>query len=251
MSMARAAPPAEPAPGLLAGLPDGLPDGEVLERELRANGHAVTPPFLSPAGCAALRDLFDDPARFRKTVDMGRHAYGSGLYRYFGYPLPDTVARLRAAFYARLAPVATRMAADLQAPREYPPDLEGYLAACHAAGQRQATPLMLRYGPGDYNRLHQDLYGAIRFPLQVVIGLHAPGRDYEGGEFLLLENRPRQQSIGAAVAIPQGAAVIFPVAERPAPGARGFVKAAMRHGVSRVRAGERLTLGLIFHDATK
>lgn len=229
----------------------GLPDPGDLEGELRANGHAVTPPFLSPEACAGLRDLFDDGARFRKTVDMGRHAYGSGLYRYFGYPLPEPVARLRAAFYALLAPIATRMAGDLRSPQVYPASLDGYLADCHAAGQRQATPLMLRYGPGDYNRLHQDLYGAIRFPLQVVIGLHEPGRDYQGGEFLLLENRPRQQSIGAAVTIPQGAAVIFPVAERPAPGARGFVKAAMRHGVSRVRGGERLTLGLIFHDATK
>ena len=230
--------------------PATLPSEEALERDLRAAGHAVTPPLLSAGDCEKLRGLFERPDRFRKTVDMGRHAYGSGHYRYFGYPLPEPVARLRAAFYARLAPIAARMAADLRRPRDYPPDLEGYLAECHAAGQRQATPLMLRYGPGDYNRLHQDLYGAVHFPLQVVIGLHAPGRDYEGGEFLLMENRPRQQSIGTAVAIPQGAAVVFPVAERPAPGARGHVKAAMRHGVSRVRSGERLTLGLIFHDAT-
>ncbi|MFC3231217.1 2OG-Fe(II) oxygenase [Marinibaculum pumilum] len=228
-----------------------LPTTERLEQDLRAAGHAVTPPLLTAAECAGLRALFDQPDLFRKTVDMGRHAYGSGLYRYFDYPLPEPVARLRSALYAELAPVAGRMAADLRRPRAYPPDLEGYLAECHAAGQRRATPLMLSYGPGDYNRLHQDLYGAEHFPLQAVIGLNKPGGDYEGGEFLLMENRPRQQSIGTAVAIPQGAAVIFPVAERPAPGARGYVKAAMRHGVSRVRSGNRLTLGLIFHDATK
>lgn len=228
-----------------------LPDAQALAQELREQGYALTPQLLVEGECAALRDLFDRPERFRKSVDMGRHAYGSGLYRYFGYPLPEPVARLRAAFYERLAPVAEAMAADLRRPRRYPPALADYLAECHEVGQKQATPLMLRYGPGDYNRLHQDLYGAIHFPLQVVVGLHAPGRDYDGGEFLLLENRPRQQSIGAAIAIPQGAAVIFPTAERPAPGARGFVKAAMRHGVSQVRSGERLTLGLIFHDATK
>lgn len=234
---------------MTAALP--VPPAENLARELREQGFALTPPLLSAEECAALRDLFDAPERFRKTVDMGRHAYGSGLYRYFRYPLPEPVARLRASFYARLAPVAEAMAADLRKPRRYPPSLDAYLAECHAAGQKQPTPLMLRYGPGDYNRLHQDLYGAIHFPLQVVIGLHAPGRDYDGGEFLLLENRPRQQSIGNAVAIPQGAAVIFPTAERPAPGARGFVKAGMRHGVSRLRSGARLTLGLIFHDAAK
>lgn len=228
-----------------------LPPAAELAGALREQGFVLTPPLLPAAECAALRALFEAPGHFRKTVDMGRHAYGSGLYRYFRYPLPEPVARLRTAFYARLAPVAEAMAADLRQPRRYPARLEDYLAACHAAGQRQPTPLLLHYRAGDYNRLHQDLYGAIHFPLQVVIGLSEPGRDYQGGEFLLLENRPRQQSIGTALSIPQGAAVIFPVAERPAPGARGFVKAAMRHGVSRLTGGERMTLGLIFHDAAK
>lgn len=225
-------------------------DPEMLERDLAENGFALTAPLLDAADCAGLRALFDEPRRFRKTVDMARHAYGSGLYRYFDYPLPAQVARLRRHCYAALAPVAARMTAELRAPRDFPAELDGYLAECHAAGQRRPTPLMLRYGAGDYNRLHQDLYGPLHFPLQVVIGLHAPGIDYEGGEFLLMENRPRQQSIGTAVAIPQGAALVFPVSARPVPGRRGPVRAMMRHGVSRLRRGNRLTLGLIFHDAT-
>jgi len=245
--MARRAPaqdPAQTAPGLT------VLDPGMLERDLAEGGFALTPPLLDAAECAGLRALFDEPQRFRKTVDMARHAYGSGLYRYFDYPLPGPVARLRRQFYALLAPIAARMTAELRAPRDFPAELDDYLAECRAAGQARPTPLMLRYGAGDYNRLHQDLYGAVHFPLQVVIGLHAPGIDYDGGEFLLMENRPRQQSIGTAVAIPQGAALVFPVSGRPVRGARGPVRATMRHGVSRLRHGNRLTLGLIFHDAS-
>lgn len=225
-------------------------DRAELAAALDRQGFALTPPLLDEAACAGLRDLFDRPERFRKTVDMARHAYGSGLYRYFAYPLPEPVASLRRDFYAVLAPVAGSMAAALRQRCDFPPTLEGYLAECHAAGQERPTPLMLRYGAGDYNRLHQDLYGPLHFPLQVVIGLHAPGIDYEGGEFLLMENRPRQQSIGTAVSIPQGAALVFPVFARPVHGRRGPVRATIRHGVSRLRHGNRLTLGLIFHDAT-
>ncbi len=180
---------------------------------------------------------------------MARHRFGEGEYRYFGRPLPPLVETLRRTLYARLAPIANRMMEALSRPERYPPSLRAFLARCREAGQTRPTPLLLRYEAGGTNRLHQDLYGALAFPLQVTVLLSRPGRDFEGGEFLLLESRPRQQSLGEAIALAQGELVLFPVRERPVPGARATLRAAVRHGVSRVRSGERFALGVIFHDA--
>ena len=180
---------------------------------------------------------------------MGRQRFGEGDYGYFAEPLPALVEALREGLYARLAPLAGRLSADLGGPREFPATLEGWRAHCARAGQPRPTPLLLRYTTGGYNRLHQDLYGDVAFPLQVAVLLSEPGADFEGGEFLLVENRPRQQSIGAAVALERGEAVVFPVADRPVRGARGTVRASVRHGTSRVLTGERYVLGIIFHDA--
>jgi uncharacterized protein len=180
---------------------------------------------------------------------MARHRYGEGQYRYFAYPLPALVAELRARFWPVLLPVARDWAARLGRPAPWPDDLEDWLAACHEAGQTRSTPLLLRYGPGDWNALHRDLYGDLVFPLQVVVGLDAPGRDYTGGEFLLVEQRPRAQSRGSAVLLEQGQALVFTTRDRPIRSARGWSAGQMRHGVSTVRAGRRRTLGLVFHDA--
>ena len=180
---------------------------------------------------------------------MARHRFGVGGYGYFAEPLPPLVADLRAALYGHLAPIATRMAADLGAATRYPAEHAAYRRLCHAAGQTKPTPLLLHYETGGYNCLHRDLYGPLVFPLQAVVMLSRPGVDYGGGEFLLVENQPRQQARGEAIQPDQGEMLIFPVFERPVAGARGWRRAAMRHGVSRLRWGERYTLGLIFHDA--
>ncbi len=180
---------------------------------------------------------------------MARHGFGQGEYQYFDYPLPDLVAQLRTALYGRLAPTANRWNALLGVEVRYPPSHAGYLARCHAAGQTRATPLLLRYGPGDYNCLHQDLYGEHVFPLQAVILLSAPGESFEGGEFVLTEQRPRMQSRPLVVPLRQGDAAVFAVSHRPVQGTRGPYRVNMRHGVSRVRSGARSTMGLIFHDA--
>lgn len=219
--------------------------------QLDAAGFAATGPLLTAAECAALASLYADPApaRFRKRITMQNHGYGQGEYQYFAYPLPRPVAALRAALYARLAPVARRWSEALGRDAAYPPTLEAYLARCHAAGQTRPTPLLLKYGPGDYNRLHQDLYGDLAFPMQAVFLLSAPGADFDGGEFVLVEQRPRMQSRAEVVPLRQGEAVIFAVNERPMQGKRGAFRVKMRHGVSRIRRGERLTLGIIFHDA--
>ncbi|MEZ5735071.1 MAG: 2OG-Fe(II) oxygenase [Novosphingobium sp.] len=217
--------------------------------DLDAHGAAVLPALLSPAECATMIALWGDSARFRKEVVMARHGYGSGTYRYFDYPLPEPVARLRAALYPPLAQVANRWADRLGSGETYPEEHEAYLERCRALGQAKATPLILRYGPGDWNALHQDIYGEGVFPLQVVVLLSAPGRDFGGGEFVLSEQRPRMQSRPEVVQLEQGDAVVFPVRERPVPGRRGYRKVQLRHGVSRVRQGERWTLGIIFHDA--
>ena len=224
-------------------------DWTSLAESLDQRGFALTRPLLTPAECRSLAGLYAEGRRFRSRVVMARHGYGQGEYQYFAYPLPPLVARLREAFYARLAPIANRWREMLGEGGRLPASLDAYLAECHAAGQTRPTPLMLKYGPGDYNRLHQDLYGAHVFPLQLTILLSAPEADFAGGEFVLTEQRPRQQSRVEVVPLKQGEAVIFAVHHRPAQGARGFYRATMRHGVSQLRRGERFTLGIIFHDA--
>jgi hypothetical protein len=234
------------APALAEGI--GALDGAALEASLDAHGYA-TGPLLDADACRALAALYDDPARFRSRVVMQRHAFGQGEYQYLSYPLPPLVQALREALYPRLAPIANRWRERLGETARFPPTLAAFLATCHDAGQTLPTPLLLKYGAGDYNRLHQDLYGEQVFPLQATILLSAPGRDFTGGEFLLMEQRPRMQSKGEIVPLAQGDVVIFAVRERPVMGARGHYRAALRHGVSVVRTGHRMTLGIIFHDA--
>jgi hypothetical protein len=212
-------------------------------------GYAVSGPLLSPAECASIAALYDEDKTFRSRVVMARHGYGQGEYRYFAYPLPDPIAALRQAFYPRLAATANRWRALLGDAGRFPETLDAFLADCHAAGQTRPTPLLLKYGAGDYNRLHQDLYGERAFPLQLTILLSDPAHDFTGGEFVLVEQKPRAQSRAEVVPLRQGEAVIFAVHHRPARGARGTYRAALRHGVSTVRDGQRFTLGVIFHDA--
>ncbi|MGC8477161.1 MAG: 2OG-Fe(II) oxygenase [Acetobacteraceae bacterium] len=216
---------------------------------LETDGLAVLPGLLDPAACARIAALWEEPAQFRKQVVMGAHGYGQGAYRYFADPLPAPVAALRETLYPPLAAAANRWAAALGRDARFPPDHAAYRARCHAAGQRRPTPLLLRYGPGDYNRLHQDLYGEEWFPFQLVLLLSAPGRDFTGGELVLTEQRARMQSRVEVVPLGQGDAAVFAVRDRPIAGARGVARAVMRHGVSRVRTGERMTVGVIFHDA--
>jgi hypothetical protein len=224
-------------------------DWPALTENLDQSGFATTPPLLTPLECHDLIALYGEADRFRRRVVMAQHGYGQGEYQYFAYPLPVLMAELRAAFYESLAPVANRWSELLKEARRFPPRLEDFLAECHAAGQTRPTPLMLKYGPGDYNRLHQDLYGEYVFPLQITFLLSAPDGDFTGGEFVLTEQRPRQQSRVQVVPLQQGQAVIFAVHHRPAEGARGVTRANLRHGVSTLTRGERFTLGLIFHDA--
>jgi hypothetical protein len=219
--------------------------GETLDTQ----GWALLPSLLDAAECTGLRDLYEENQAFRSTVVMARHGFGSGEYRYFTYPLPPLVARLRASLYPPLATIANRWAAALGEPAAYPSDHGAWLERCHEAGQVRPTPLLLRYRAGGHNNLHQDVYGDLVFPLQVAILLSEPGEDFEGGEFVLVEQRPRMQSRPHVVPLRRGDAIVFPVRHRPVRGTRGFYRAAMRHGVSLVRLGERLTLGLIFHDA--
>jgi hypothetical protein len=221
--------------------------------ELDGQGFARRPALLDAGTCAALAALYDagdDAGVFRSRVVMARHGFGRGEYRYFDQPLPEVVATLRTRLYAALAPLASRWNVALGRELAYPPRHEDYLARCHAAGQARPTPLLLRYGAGDFNCLHQDVYGAEVFPLQVAILLSEPGRDFEGGEFVLTEQRPRRQSRVHVVPLRQGDAVAFAVRERPVEGTRGVYQGKLRHGVSTVRAGRRHTLGIIFHDAT-
>ncbi|MGW3545228.1 2OG-Fe(II) oxygenase [Nocardia niigatensis] len=220
-----------------------------LAGELDEYGHALTGPLLTAGECHALAALYDDEEHFRSTVDMARHRFGSGEYRYFTHDLPDIVAELRAALYPKLLPIARDWAARLGRPGTWPERLDEWLAQCHRAGQVKGSQILLRYGPGDWNALHRDLFGDMVFPLQVVIALDAPGVDYTGGEFLMVEQRPRAQSRGAAMVLPQGHGLIFTTRDRPVRGARGWSAAPMRHGVSLVRSGQRHTLGLVFHDA--
>ncbi len=222
-------------------------DWSRITADLDAIGAATTGPILTPAECDALARLYDDPAPFRSRVVMARHGFGSGEYQYFAYPLPAPVAALRHALYPRLAAVANGWAARLGV-APYPTEHAAFLAACHKAGQARPTPLLLRYQTGDYNCLHQDLYGALSFPLQAAFLLSPPDA-FAGGEFVLTEQRPRMQSRAEVVPLRQGEAVVFAVNERPVAGTRGTYRVRMRHGVSRLRAGTRHTLGVIFHDA--
>jgi uncharacterized protein len=216
---------------------------------LEDEGCATLPALLSPRECAELAALYDVEGRFRSRVVMARHGFGRGEYKYFAYPLPEIVAALRTALYPPLAALANRWNEQLGLAQRYPADHASYLRLCHRAGQTRPTPLLLRYGAGDYNCLHQDLYGEQVFPLQATFLLSAPGSDFTGGEFVLVEQRPRQQSRPQVVALGQGDGVVFAVNHRPARGVRGFHRVKLRHGVSRVHTGRRQTLGIIFHDA--
>jgi hypothetical protein len=223
-------------------------DWQRIGDELSAQGCASTGPLLTPQQCESLATAYADDALFRSKVVMARHGYGRGEYRYFSYPLPKIVAELREAFYPRLAVIANDWNDAMGKPERYPSTHYDYLAHCHEADQTRPTPLLLQYGPGDYNCLHQDLYGELVFPLQVAILLSRPGEDFTGGEFVLTEQRPRMQSRVVVVPLVQGEGVIFPVHHRPVKGTRGVYRVTMRHGVSRLRSGRRHTLGIIFHD---
>jgi hypothetical protein len=224
-------------------------DWGALAASLDERGYATVPGLIGPAACRALAALYDEPAHFRSRVVMARHGFGRGEYQYFRYPLPPLVAGLRRDLYPGLAAIAGAWARRLGEAASYPPSHDAYLARCHAAGQTRPTPLLLRYDAGDYNCLHQDLYGDLVFPLQLTVLLSDPEADFTGGEFLLVETRPRLQSRGEAVRLAQGEAVIFAVRYRPVRGTRGDYRVQLRHGVSRVRSGRRVTLGIIFHDA--
>lgn len=224
-------------------------DWDGVAAELDARGAAVIPALLGHEECIATAALWERRAIFRASVVMARHNFGQGEYRYFAYPLPATVARLRAGLWPRLVPVANRWNERLGLGIRYPGEHAAFLARCHAGGQTRPTPLLLRYGAGDFNCLHQDLYGEHRFPLQVAVLLSEPGRDFTGGELVLTEQRPRMQSRAEVVPLARGDAVVFAVSQRPVPGRRGDYRVTMRHGVSRIREGTRSTLGIIFHDA--
>src|SRR5471030_99608 len=218
-------------------------------RDLDAQGCAVLKSLLSPDQCRALAALYPDDKNFRSRVVMGRHGFGRGEYKYFSYPLPPVIAQMRPLLYAQLRDVANRWNETMGIDIRYPEGHDAFLKRCHAAGQTRPTPLLLQYGSGDYNCLHQDLYGEHVFPLQVAILLSEPGRDFTGGEFVLTEQRPRMQSRPEVVPLAQGDAVAFAVHHRPVQGTRGVYRVNLRHGVSRIRAGHRHTVGVIFHDA--
>ncbi|HSM96377.1 MAG TPA: 2OG-Fe(II) oxygenase [Rhizomicrobium sp.] len=224
-------------------------DLEAVHAALDVSGCAMLPAVLTPAQCRSLAELYDDDSNFRSRVVMARHGFGKGEYKYFSYPLPQIVKELRAALYPPLAVIANEWMEKLKNDLRYPATQAAFLRRCHDAGQTRPTPLLLRYGAGDYNCLHQDLYGEHVFPLQVAFLLSEPGRDFDGGEFVLTEQRPRMQSRAEVVPLRQGDAVVFAVNERPVQGIKGIYRVKMRHGVSRLRAGHRHTLGIIFHDA--
>jgi hypothetical protein len=224
-------------------------DWPALEQALWERGYAKTPAVLTPGECAALVDMYSDDSRFRSHINMARYRFGVGEYKYFADPLPPLVQALRTHAYPPLAAVANRWMEALRTPERYPMDLPGLLARCREQGQTRPTPLLLYYEAGGYNCLHQDLYGEVVFPLQLTCFLNRPGRDYTGGEFLLIEQRPRAQSRGEAITPKQGEIIIFTTRYRLAAGTRGYYRAQMRHGVSRVTSGSRSTLGVIFHNA--
>ncbi|MEE2678549.1 MAG: 2OG-Fe(II) oxygenase [Myxococcota bacterium] len=221
-----------------------------LEASLDTHGHARLPGLLTARECRGLAQLSADPKRFRKQVDRGKQRFGEGGdYQYFSRPLPALVSRLRRSLYPGLARIANHWQRRLGSAQRFPSSLRPFLSECHAAGQERPTPLLLRYRAGGYNRLHQDLYGPVAFPLQVAVLLSNPATDFTGGEFLLVEQRARMQSRGDAIALRRGEAVVFPTRERPIAGARGTTRAQVRHGTSRLLSGNRLVLGIIFHDA--
>jgi hypothetical protein len=224
-------------------------DWDRVSRNLDAQGSAIIESILSPAECRSLAALYSDDRLFRSRVVMARHGFGRGEYKYFAYPLPDIIATLRTALYPKLAPIANRWNAAMAIDIRYPEKHADFLKRCHDAGQEKPTPLLLQYSEGDYNCLHQDLYGEHVFPIQVAILLSGPGKDFTGGEFVLTEQRPRMQSRPEVVPLHQGDAVAFAVHHRPVHGTRGFYRVHLRHGVSRLLSGNRYTLGIIFHDA--
>lgn len=224
-------------------------DWTALTSELDNNGAAVLPNLLTPAECAGIAALYPQEQHFRSHIRMARHGFGKGEYRYFQYPLPALIGALRESLYPRLAPIANTWNARMKIATRYPAHHAGFLDACRAAGQTRATPLLLQYGPGDFNCLHQDIYGDLAFPLQVAILLSEPDRDFSGGEFVLTEQRPRMQSRVEVMRLRQGDAVAFAVHHRPVQGTKGTYRVNLRHGVSRIRSGQRHTLGIIFHDA--
>ena len=225
-------------------------DWAAVEGELDRHGNATVGSLLRQAECEELATLYDDDGFYRSRIVMSQHGFGRGEYRYYDYPLPKLIDELRAATYARLAPIANRWNERLGVAIRYPAMLAEFTRRCHEAGQRRPTPLILRYGEGDYNCLHQDLYGEQVFPLQLAVLLSVPGRDFTGGEFVMTEQRPRMQSRCEVVPLGQGDAVIFAVNGRPVQGSRGRYQVRLRHGVSRLRSGRRHALGVIFHDAT-
>ena len=224
-------------------------DWDAVAAEVDDLGCALLPQLLTPAECARIAGMYDDVQRFRATIDMARHRFGEGQYRYFDRPFPEAVESLRQALYPRLLPIARDWYAKLGREAEWPDALDEWLDRCHQAGQVRPTPILLRYGAGDWNALHRDLYGDKVFPLQVVVNLNDPGADHTGGEFLLVEQRPRAQSRGTSTLIPQGHGLVFTTRDRPVASARGWSAAPVRHGVSTIRSGRRYTLGLVFHDA--
>ncbi|MSU98265.1 proline hydroxylase [Pseudomonas mandelii] len=224
-------------------------DWAALGQQIDQDGCAVIKSLLSAQACDDVSALYTQSAPFRSQVIMARHGFGRGEYKYFNYPLPDTVARLRRALYPRLVPIANRWYECMDLPTRFPATHEAFLQRCHAAGQERPTPLLLQYGPQDYNCLHQDLYGEHVFPLQVAILLSEPDEDFTGGEFVLTEQRPRMQSRPQVIRLKKGDGLIFAVSQRPVKGVRGYYRVTMRHGVSRLHSGKRHTLGIIFHDA--
>ncbi len=224
-------------------------DWEAVEGDLDALGSALTPQVMHADECRELVGVYDDDSRFRSTIDMARHRFGEGEYRYFDRPLPRLVEDLRRACWPHLLPIARRWAERLGQDAPWPDSFDEWLDRCHRAGQKRPTPLLLRYGPGDWNALHRDLYGDLVFPLQVAFGLDLPGEDYTGGEFVTVEQRPRAQSRATSTTIGRGQALVFTTRDRPVRSARGWSAAPLRHGVSVLRSGRRHTLGLIFHDA--
>jgi hypothetical protein len=224
-------------------------DWPAAAESLSTRGFAPLPAILTPSDCAALIAIYDDPDLFRSRINMQQHRYGRGEYQYFRYPLPPTIDTLRHELYAGLAPIANQWSELLRSPIRFPGTLDALLGLCHSKGQIRPTPLLLRYGPGDFNCLHHDIYGELAFPFQVVFFLSEPGRDYTGGEFLLVENPPRAQAMGRALRPRQGEALIITTRHRPGTGKRGMHRVGVRHGVSEVLSGSRWTLGIIFHDA--
>lgn len=241
--------PAGAGTGSLARRVDGL-DWDHARAALDDVGVAAVGPVLTVDQCRQLTELYAQTDRFRATIDMARHRFGRGQYRYFAHPLPAVVTELRASFWPHLLPIAREWAGRLGLPAPWPDDFDAWIAQCHSEGQTRPTPLMLRYRSGDWNALHRDLYGELVFPLQVVVGLDSPVDDYRGGEFVVVEQRPRAQSRATTLTIPQGHAVVFTTRDRPIRSARGWSRAPMRHGASTLHSGVRHTLGLIFHDAT-